>query len=103
MCPPTTTAAGQLNDSTSTQPVNIDTKLPTHYIPSFDSTSASNSNNNQTTHLRAIAFLSRPDDQTLHAYIVANFTLITIIIAVVTLVATVAGIIVAIVLAVIYK
>lgn len=48
-------------------------------------------------------FPPRPHDQTLHAYIVANFTLITIIIAVVTLVATVAGIIVAIVLAVIYK
>lgn len=53
--------------------------------------------------MRAIAFPPRPDDQTLHAYIVTNFTLITIAIAVITLVATVAGILVAIVLAVIYK
>ncbi|KAH6860486.1 hypothetical protein B0T12DRAFT_471972 [Alternaria alternata] len=102
MSSPATTAAGQLNNSTSTQSINTNTELPTHHIPSFDSTSPSN-NDNPATPLRAIAFPPRPDDQTLHAYIVANFTLITIIIAVVTLVATVAGIIVAIVLAVIYK
>ncbi|CAN9255028.1 unnamed protein product [Alternaria alternata] len=90
----TATAAGQ--------PVNTDTKLPTHYLPSSDSTSPSN-NDNETTRSRAIVFPPRPDDQTLHAYIVANFTLITIVVAIVTLFATVAGIIVAIVLAVIYK
>jgi hypothetical protein len=103
MCPPTTTAAGQLNDPTSTQSVNKDTKLPTHHIPSLDSPPPNNNNNNRTTPLRAIAFPPRLDDQTLHAYIVTNFTLITIAIAVITLVATVAGILVAIVLAVIYK
>ena len=98
----TTTTAGQLDDYTTTQPVDTDTGLPTHHVPSSNSTSPSN-NDNQTTPLRAMIFPPRPHDQTLHAYIVANFTLITIIIAVVTLVATVAGIIVAIVLAVIYK
>jgi hypothetical protein len=102
MSSPAPAAAGQLDNSTPTQSVNADTGLPTHHIPSFDSTSPSN-NKSQTTSSRAIAFPPRPDDQTLHAYIVTNFTLITIAIAVVTLVATVAGILVAIVLAVIYK
>jgi hypothetical protein len=102
MSSPATTAAGQLNNSTSTQSINADTELPTHHVSSFNSTSLSN-NDGQTTPSRAIAFPPRPDDQTLHAYIVANFTLITIVIAIITLVATVAGIIVAIVLAVIYK
>lgn len=75
-------------------------------MPPFDTPSAKNNNNNnnkQTTFSKAIAFPPKPNDQTLHAYIVANFTLITIVIAIITLFATVAGIIVAIVLAVIYK
>ncbi|KAG9192941.1 hypothetical protein G6011_11675 [Alternaria panax] len=91
-----------LNNSTPTQPVNFDTTLPTHHVPSHNSHSPID-NAAQTTPSRAAAFPPKSDNQTLYTYIVANFNVITIFIATVTLLTTGAGIIVAIGLAIMYK
>jgi hypothetical protein len=94
--------------SDTSELVNTDSTLPTHHLPSHHTYPANGSNSNNHYHtpatvVRVGTFPPRSNNQTLYAYIVTNFTVITIVIAVITLVATVAGIIVAIVLAVIYK
>ncbi|KAF7681150.1 hypothetical protein GT037_000126 [Alternaria burnsii] len=94
--------------SDTSELVNTDSTLPAHYLASHHTYPANGSNCNNHYHTstaiaRVGTFPPRSNNQTLDAYIVTNFTVITIVIAAITLVATVAGIIVAIVLAVIYK
>jgi hypothetical protein len=95
--------------SDTSELVNTNSTLPTHHLPSHHTYPANGSNSNNNHHhtpatvVRVGTFPPRSNNQTLYAYIVTNFTVITIVIVVITLVATVAGIIVAIVLAVIYK
>ncbi|OAG16262.1 hypothetical protein CC77DRAFT_393739 [Alternaria alternata] len=101
----TTTAAGQVNNSTSTQPVNTDTRLPTHHVPSHNAHSTNNSNNRNNSNIiaRAMTFPPMQNDQTWYDYLVTNFKVITIVIALITLACTVIGIIAGIVIAIVRK
>ena len=91
--------------SDPSQPVNADSTLPTHHVPSHDAHSTDNSNNrnNPNRVARAMTFPPMQNDQTWYDYLVTNFKVITIVIALITLACTVIGIIAGIVIAIVRK
>lgn len=94
--------------SDPSQPVNTDSTLPTHHVPSHDTHVTNNSNNNNNRNnsnriARAATFPPRQNDQTLYDYVVTNFNVLTIIIAVISLAFTIIGVVAAIVIPIVLK
>ncbi|KAH6860487.1 hypothetical protein B0T12DRAFT_393629 [Alternaria alternata] len=91
--------------SDPSQPVNADSTLPTHHVPSHDAHSTDNSNNRNNLNriARAATFPPRQHDQTWYDYVVTNFKVLTIIFAIITLAFTIIGVIAAIVIPIVLK